>query len=314
MERSVLPRLSATVAGSLMLGLALPAVAFAAPDAQPNPDPWEHFNRRVFAFNEAIDRAILRPIAMTYKRVLPAPLRDGIHNIISNLTEPVVASNDLLQGRFRQAGLSTARLLTNTTIGIGGLFDVASKIGAPHHYNGFDITMGRYHIKPGPYLFIPLLGPASVRDVVGFGVDGLLDPLHWTRYPYQTTINILRPVVGGIDTRARVDEQFQSLMSEATDPYATLRSVYMQNEESQIHAGQPTSEQPLPDFGDPTPAAPETGAAPSDHPAAPAAQTPAADTPVPVTPAPAAPVPTTPVPSAPVPARSAPAASSTPPA
>jgi len=274
-----LRRLSLALLGAVSLGLTAPAVAFAAPvapaaSAPANGDPWEHFNRKVFAFNQVIDKHLLRPVALGYMRVVPGPIRDGLHNVLSNLTEPVIASNDILQGRFHQAGLTTARLVANTTIGIGGIFDVASKLGAPHHSNGFDITMGRYHVKPGPYLYIPFLGPSSIRDVVGFGVDGLLDPLQWTRFPHKSEVNIARPVIGGIDLRGRVDDQLQSVMSEATDPYATLRSVYMQNEESQIHAGQPVTDQALPDYGDPSSTAAPAPAAPV--PPAPAPSQPAA--------------------------------------
>ena len=284
-------RWSLALTGSLLLSVASPALA--ASNAAPNPDPWERFNRSSFALHQALDKAVLRPLALAYKRALPSLLQDGIHNVISNLTEPVVAANDLLQGRFHQAGLSTGRLVANSTLGIGGVFDVASKMGAPHHDNGFDITLGRYHVKAGPYLFIPLLGPASVRGIVGVGVDGLLDPLHWTNYPHQTTITTLRVVVGGIDTRARVDDDLQALMSEATDPYATLRSVYLQNEDSQIHAGEPAADQPLPDFGDPQTAPPAKPASPAAVAPPSPASTPATDQATPAAPAPTDPPPAT---------------------
>jgi phospholipid-binding lipoprotein MlaA len=244
--------------------LTLPALAHAAPAT---PDPWEGFNRKSFAFSQAIDKHALRPVALAYLRIVPAPIRDGLHNIISNLSEPVVAANDILQGRFKRASLATARLAANTTIGIGGVFDVASKMGDPHHDNGFDITLGRYHIGAGPYLYIPILGPSTVRNVVGFVADSLADPLGWTRYPDQTAISISRGVVGGVDLRAQVDGQYESLLSEATDPYATLRSVYLQNEQSLIDAGKPLIDQPLPDFGDPGQNAPTPAPPPNAAPA-----------------------------------------------
>ncbi len=293
---------AAVVTGALALSLAAPALA--APTH--NPDPWEKFNRKSFAFSQAIDKALFRPLAMAYVHVVPGPVRDGIHNVLSNLNEPVVAMNDILQGRFKRAVTTTARLAVNTTIGVGGVFDVASKLGAPHHDNGFDVTLGRLHVGAGPYVYIPILGPATVRVLVGTGVDSLSDPLHWTRYPDQTTINIVRPVVGGVDTRARVDDQLQALLSDATDPYATLRSVYLQNEESQVQDGQPAADQPLPDFGDPTPSGTATpvtppapaASAPAATPAAPAATPQNGMTPAPTTAPPAPAEPASPAPAA----------------
>jgi len=296
-----LRRTTAFATASLLCALASPAFADPSAGSAANPDPWETFNRAGFAIHQAIDHAVLRPVAMAYQHVLPAPLRDGVHNILSNLGEPAVLANDLLQGRLHQARLTTGRLIANTTLGVGGVFDVASKMGAPHHDNGFDITLGRYSVKPGPYLFIPLVGPSSVRGLVGAGVDALFDPLHWVKYPNSNTVSIVRIVVGGVDTRARVDDQLQALMSDATDPYATLRSVYIQNEESQVNAGRPAADQPLPDFGDSTPApgspapvaAPPSvqAPAPAVDPATPPPTPPAPDGSAPVAPAPAAPAP-----------------------
>ncbi len=295
------------LSGTALLALATPALA----QTTANPDPWEKFNRHSFALSQTLDHALFRPLAMAYAHILPGPVRDGIHNVLSNLGEPVVAINDILQLRFKRAATTTARLAVNTTLGIGGVFDVASKLGAPHHDNGFDITLGRLHIGQGPYIYIPILGPSSVRDLVGTGVDSLADPLHWTRYPYQTTANIVRPVLSGIDTRVRVDGQLQALFSDATDPYATLRSVYLQNEQSQVNDGQPAAEQPLPDFGDPTPSTTATPVAPpAGAPPAPAAKDSLDSAPPgPTAPTPAAPA-ATPAPDAQPPAAPAPAAGS----
>ncbi len=234
-------------------------------------DPWEPFNRVGFAVFMALDRGIVRPAAMLYTHVLPSPLRKGIHNVLSDMGEPVVGMNDVFQGHFRKAGVTTLRFFTNTTVGVGGLFDVATRGGAPHHNNGFDLTLGRYHVKPGPYLFVPILGPGSVRDLLGYAVDGAIDPLHWANYPHRTTISLTHALVAGIDKRAANDASFEALLSDATDPYATLRSAYMQNEQSQIDEGTPAAQQPLPDFDEPppttaTPAAPD---APQTPPPAP---------------------------------------------
>jgi phospholipid-binding lipoprotein MlaA len=281
--------IAVAVTGSLLLALASPALAAGS---APNPDPWEKFNRKSFAINQTLDRYALRPLAMVYSHVLPAPVRDGLHNVLSNLDEPVVLVNDVLQGRFHRAGVTTGRIVANTVLGIGGVFDVATKLGAPHHDNGFDVTLGRYHVKPGPYLFIPLLGPSTVRAAVGSGVDAVSQPLYWIKYPHHNTVSIVRFVVGGLDTRARVDDQYQALMSDATDPYATLRSVYLQNQQSQVDAGEPLANQPLPDFGDPTPSpttpppAAPPAAAPPAAPTDPIPPTPPTDSPAPASPTP----------------------------
>ncbi|HEY2659422.1 MAG TPA: VacJ family lipoprotein [Caulobacteraceae bacterium] len=260
-------------------------------------DPWEPANRFGFVVFMALDRAIIRPVAMIYSHVVPSPLRKGIHNMLSNMSEPVVGINDVFQGHFRKAGVTTARFVTNTTLGVGGLFDMASQMGAPHHDNGFDLTLGRYHVKSGPYLFVPIVGPTSVRDLFGYVVDGALDPLHWANYPHRTTIGLSRTLVGGADKRSLNDSSFESLLSDATDPYATLRSVYLQNEQSQIDEGRSPAQQPLPDFDESAPPGAQEPAAPPPEtpqtpPTAPQAAPAAPQTP-PAPPEAASPPPTT---------------------
>lgn len=267
----------AAATGGLVLALAPHALAQGPVVQGPvaNPDPWERFNRFSFRVHQAIDRAALRPLAMAYVHVTPKPLREAIHNVIANLGEPVVAFNDVFQGRFRQAGMTTVRFATNSTVGVAGVFDVATGAGAPHHHNGFDLTLGRYHVASGPFLFIPLLGPTTVRDLIGMGVDGAINPIQWAKYPERNTVVITRAIVGGVDLRARVDSQLESLMSDAVDPYATLRSVYLQNVQSQINEGQPdAAPQPLPDFDEAAPA-PAPGASATAAPASPAPTSPA---------------------------------------
>ena len=261
----------AAVAASLMLGAATHAAAqMRSPSVS---DPWEGFNRFGFRVFMAVDRAVIRPVALAYQKITPSLLRTGIHHALVNMSEPVVGMNDVFQGHFRQAGHTTLRFVANSTIGVGGLFDPAARGGLPHHDNGFDLTLGRYHVKSGPFVFLPVLGPSSVRDIVGVVIDGAIDPLHWVNYPHRTALGLGRSLVGGIDTRARNDAAFESLLSDATDPYATLRSVYLQNEQSQIDEGKPATEQPLPEFdeGAPAPATPPAAtAAPAPEAAPPA--------------------------------------------
>jgi phospholipid-binding lipoprotein MlaA len=248
---------------ALLAALSLPAGAWAA-DARAPGDPWEKVNRTGYAIHQFFDRLIIRPVAMTYKTVLPSVARQGVRNVINNLDEPVVAINDLLQGHPKKAGATTVRFVTNSTIGIAGLFDVAEKLKNPHHDNGFALTMGRAKVKPGPYLFIPLVGPSTVRDLVGGVVDGAMDPFHWIQYRHYREVTVARAVVGGIDKRAEADADLTALMADATDPYATLRSVYLQNQQSQIDGSDPHAVPALPDFD--TPPAPTATPAPNPPP------------------------------------------------
>lgn len=237
---------AAVFTACLMLGAATNALAQASgPSAA---DPWEPANRFGFRVFMALDRAVIRPAAKAYQAVLPKPVRTGIHNVLSNLGEPVIGVNDIFQGRFHQAAKTTVRFVANSTVGIAGLIDVGARTGLPHHDNGFDLTLGRYHVVSGPYVFLPILGPSSVRDLFGICVDGVIDPLHWVSYPHRAAAGVGRTLVGGVDTRANNDAAFEALLSDATDPYATLRSVYLQNEQSQIDEGKPATDQPLPEF------------------------------------------------------------------
>jgi len=266
--------ISAAMAPSVGYAQQAAAVSAAATDPA---DPAEKLNRKLFALHQFLDRTLFRPLAMVYKTITPQPLRQGIENVISNLGEPVVAANDVLQGRFRKAGTTTARFVTNSTIGIGGLIDVATSANLPHHDNGFALTLGRAGVKPGPYLFIPLMGPSTVRDAIGNGVDALASPFQWFLHGSAKTDYIVsKTVVGGLDTRASIDGEYTSLLADATDPYATLRSVYLQNQQSKIDDANTSAPQALPDFDDATPppaagsgppaAGQPAGAAPSSAP------------------------------------------------
>jgi phospholipid-binding lipoprotein MlaA len=238
-----------------LAALYVPAAAHAA-DSASKSDPAEKFNRAGYAIHQFFDRVLIRPLAMTYQKVVPAPVRDGLRHVLDNLGEPSIAANDLLQGRLKNARTATVRFATNSIFGVGGIFDMATPAGLPRHENGFDITLGRAGFKPGPYLFIPLVGPTTVRDAIGDGVNVLLDPINSVIPHSAHTFVLTKGVVNGVDLRARSDAQLTALMSDATDPYATLRSVYLQNEQSKIDDGA-TSLPPLPDFDeDATPAAP----------------------------------------------------------
>ena len=247
---------------TVLTALALAPAAFAAPAPHAPGDPFERANRVGYGVHQLIDTLLLRPAALTYKAVIPGFARTGIRHVLDNLDEPVVMLNDLLQGHPGDAGRTAVRFAANSTIGVLGVFDVAGKTGLPHHDNGFAFTLGRRHVKPGPFLFVPLLGPSTVRDAFGGVVDGVLDPFHWIRYRSYREITVARAVVGGLDVRANADADLNALMAGATDPYATLRSVYLQNQQSRIDGGDTTTLPALPDFDQPAEPSPKPDAKP----------------------------------------------------
>lgn len=209
-------------------------------------DPLEGFNRAMFSVNTALDKALFRPAAMGYKHIVPKPARSGLRNAFSNLTEPVAFLNDVLQLKPGNAFRTFTRFLINSVFGVAGLFDVARHEGLPHRANGLGNTFGRYGIKSGPYLFLPLLGPSSLRDLAGGTVDGLVVPTAVGTPFDRTDYQIGKAVVTGLDTRAEVDSELKTLYDTALDPYATLRSVYLQSRAADI-AGITGKTEPQPD-------------------------------------------------------------------
>ncbi len=229
---------------------AAPATAPAAA-AHRVTDPWEHLNRLNYAIESALDKHLIIPLTRIYKAITPGPIGRGIHNALVNLSEPTVFINDVLQLRFRKAGVAAGRFATNSTIGVLGLIDVASKLGLPHHNNEFGVTLGHYGVYAGPYMYLPLGGPTTLRDLVGTGVDLLMDPFHWIGFAGQAEASGARLAVGGLDAREAVEGQLDTLLSDATDPYATLRSVYLQNKQAEIDGE--TAPLDLPSFDTPAP-------------------------------------------------------------
>ena len=201
-------------------------------------DPLEGFNRRMFSAFQKTDRKIVRPVALAYRHVVPKPVRSGLRNVLSNLNEPIVFLNDLLQLKPGRAVKTLIRFLANSTIGIGGLVDVAKTpaVRLPHHDNGFGNTLAYYGVGPGPYLFLPFVGPTTLRDLIGGQGDGFVLPLTvgkpFNRWQYQ----VPKGIVTALDQRAESDDDMKALLDGAIDPYATLRSVYLQNRTADIRA------------------------------------------------------------------------------
>ena len=219
--------------------------------AQTPGDPYENINRRFYAAAMHAQRFYVRPIAHVYRALAPGPIGQAIHNFITNLGEPVVVANDVLQLRLRRAGDDLARLVTNTTFGVGGLVDLAATQGLPHRENDFGVTLGRWGVGPGPYLFLPFIGPSTLRDAIGQGADIALTPLTFVRFPGRLTLEVSSDVVGVLDTSLRGQPELEAATADAADPYATIRSDYLQSREALIRgeAAAPL----LPPLDDPTP-------------------------------------------------------------
>jgi phospholipid-binding lipoprotein MlaA len=199
-------------------------------------DPLEGLNRRFYAINQGLDRAIVRPLALGYAKIVPKPVRAGVRHFFTNLTEPIVFLNDLLQIQPKRAVGTLGRFVINTTLGLAGLIDVAKGEKLPHRSNGFGNTLGAYGVKAGPYLYLPILGPSDLRDLGGGAADGLVLPTLIGSPFNRTDYRIASTVLNGLDQRAEVDSELTTLTNSALDPYATLRSVYLQSRAAAIAA------------------------------------------------------------------------------
>ena len=230
-------KISLPVICALALGLALAACSTPSPESLAQNDPWEKTNRDVFDFDVRMDHAVARPIAKGYRAVLPEPVRDGIHNALNNLNSPVVLANDVLQGDGDKAVNTAGRIVINSTVGLGGLIDVASKIGIPNHDNDFGITLGKNGIAEGSYLVLPFAGPMPPRDLLGTGVDTAFDPLTYVRFHGKDTWMVVRFGIGILDARASNLDAVETIERSSIDFYATTRNLYRQSRNAKINDG-----------------------------------------------------------------------------
>lgn len=198
-------------------------------------DPWEGINRKVFKFNTAVDKAVLKPVAKAYDKVMPELAKKGVGNVFRNLGEPTVIVNDLLQGKFKQSLADTARFVANSTIGLLGLFDVATSMGLPRHQEDFGQTLAVWGLGDGPFLMLPFLGPRNLRDTGGFVVDWYTDPV--TYHDPEAERWGIR-ALGFIDTRAQLLTASSVLEQATDDEYLFLREAYRQKRLDLIHDGE----------------------------------------------------------------------------
>lgn len=224
----------------LLLAVATSLVGCATLPPDEPADPLERVNRALFTFNRTADRYVLKPVAQGYKRVVPTFAQRGVINFFSNLGEPVTIVNGALQGKFLQATSDTGRFLLNSTAGFGGLMDVATKAGLHKHDEDFGQTLGYYGIGTGIYLMLPLLGPSNGRDLIGFGVDYVTNPLYYVQANNSDEDYIFYGATGLrlLKTRAQLLSA-DPLLDGALDPYIFIRTAYMQTRLNSVYDGSP---------------------------------------------------------------------------
>ena len=213
-------------------------------------DPFEPTNRYFFEVNRFLDEFGFKPLAAWYNAALPQPVQDAVHKFVANLSQPWTAINDFLQGNPERAGEALARFAINTTVGVAGLFDVATGWGFPEHSEDLGQTMAVMGAPEGPYLVLPFFGPSNPRDAIGMAGDFFLDPVNIVVtntsvpkhvHPFSphhqrlTWFPSARVFADGVDERNRYDQALRDLEKQSIDFYATIRSVYRQRRDAQIH-------------------------------------------------------------------------------
>ena len=218
-----------------LLVIAMLVAGCASSAARVEHDPWEPLNRGIYRFNDFGDRVLIKPVAKGYKKIVPSFMRRGVSNFSDNLSTPRSSLNNFLQGKPKRGFHDIARFLFNSTMGIGGLFDIASAGGLEEYDEDFGQTFAVWGIPSGPYVVLPFMGPSTLRDAVGRPLDVLSDPLyHYNETSVRDPLYVLR----AIDLRHRLLAA-EGLLEDSQDPYITLRESYLQNRNYVIHDGDP---------------------------------------------------------------------------
>ncbi|KES25185.1 MULTISPECIES: VacJ family lipoprotein [Pseudomonas] len=215
----------------LLAGASLVMLPFLAQAASED-DPWESVNRPIFVFNDTLDTYALKPLAQGYQKVTPNFVQDGIHNFFSNIGDVRNLANDLLQGKLEHAGVDTSRLLFNTTFGLAGFIDVATRMGLQRNDEDFGQTLGYWGVGSGPYVMLPLLGPSTLRDA-----PSKIPDAYTGMYPYIDDVSVRNSLraVDVVDTRA---DLLRSEKLISGDKYTFIRNAYLQNREFKVKDGQ----------------------------------------------------------------------------
>jgi len=204
-------------------------------DQRTEADPWEPLNRTLFSVNRGIDKVTTKPLAKGYEKIIPRPVRTGITNFFKNLRTPASSINNFLQGKPKRGFTELGRFVFNSTIGIGGIFDVATAGSIESHYEDIGQTAAVWGVPDGPYVMIPFLGPSTLRDAILYPLLVVSNPLH---HYDNTSVRDKLYILRAIELRARL-LPLESTLEESKDPYITLRESYLQNREFEIYDGEP---------------------------------------------------------------------------
>ncbi len=205
-------------------------------------DPWERFNRSMYAFNEGLDKAIIKPVAKGYDKVVPTPINNIITNFFANIDDVMIAVNNLLQGKVLDAASDLGRVVLNSTLGIGGLIDVATDMTLEKHDEDFGQTFARWGVGEGPYVVLPVFGSRTVRDTFGLAADLPLDPVSWVD-PNGVRYGMI--AVRKIDDRAELFSAEKVVEAGAIDKYSYMRDAYLQRRNYLVYDSQPPREEEI---------------------------------------------------------------------
>lgn len=230
--------LQSAITAVIVAGL-ITGCASAETKTEANGDPMESLNRKFYNFNDAIDRNFFEPLARGYVDVTPDPVRSGVTKFFNNVNYLNVVANDVLQGKPTQFAQDTGRILVNSTIGLGGLFDPATGLGMPEHDEDLGQTLGTYGAGEGAYLVVPLMGPNSVRDLPGTASSFLLNPLTYL----GAVVTVPLGALSAINTRANLLEASSIRDQAALDPYTFVREAYRQQRQFKIYDGNPPNDE-----------------------------------------------------------------------
>lgn len=249
--RSIATRLAASLfAIALVSGCATPPPADdkeAVAEWEQTNDPLEPMNRAIFDFNDAVDKALIKPVAKGYRAVVPAYGRERVRDALNNLRSPIIFANDVLQGEPDRAMQTLMRFAFNTGFGIGGLFDVAAPGGIPYHDEDFGQTFAVWGIGEGPYLVLPILGPSNPRDTTGLAAEWLADPFNiWMDNTGRDWVIWTRTGVAGVDKREAYLDSLDEIERQSVDYYAAMRSMYRQRRAADIKNGPTVDKVPPP--------------------------------------------------------------------
>jgi phospholipid-binding lipoprotein MlaA len=232
----------------LLALLSLPSLLSACADVPKSPeaqaeaaatnDPLEPMNRTIFDVNDFLDRLLIKPLAELYRFAVPDYMRDRVANVLSNMGEPVIFANNMMQGETSHAGVTAQRFLINTTVGVGGIWEVAGDWDLPKQNGDFGQTLSVWGINGGPYLVLPLFGPSNFRDAIGLGVDMVTSPWQylaaWGGQGDVNRVTYSQFAADGLTRRSQSIDQLDALRAGSLDFYAEMRSVYSQYRNKQL--------------------------------------------------------------------------------